>query len=339
MTTKIDKEKNDIKAAERLLKKHNYTVIRKGFLKCNICGKIKSVKETNYFSSSSYMFQNATASYKPYNEEEKIQAFVPVCKTCLAGLIDTDKPKNVLNVLRIMDKPYIKSDWDSIVKQYKNKVKDITLLGYYVRNISLNYKGKGFSDSDLYAYTAESLKKDKPKDVKLTKRSKKKSIEEWGNGFTDEVYDFLNSEMLKLTTSFECPDYGMTMIMKDISWINKDIKEAKKANKDISKLVKIRSSLMSDAKMNPISSTGADENEKVTFGTLIQKYENNKPIPQDLDDDMKKYINLYMVGHLGKMQGLDNKMTQDYEKALEEFTINFEDLEAAKEEDEEDDQL
>jgi hypothetical protein len=123
----------------------------------------------------------------------------------------------------------------------------------------------------------------------------------------------------------------MEMIMKDICFINLDIEKIRRekrpnSSKEITSLIKTRSDLMNDANMKPIQSTGADANDQVTFGTLIKKWENERPIPKPLDDEMKRYIDTFMVGHLAKMEGLHNEMTEKYDQAISKYTINFSDI-------------
>lgn len=331
---KVDARK--IKESETLLKLHNYSVMKDGYIKCNMCGKPKNVNSNEYFMSSSPLHSGTEVTYKDSRGNMRKQTFAPICKTCISGIFDIEKKDRVLSALRALDKPFINNDWQGVINSYSGIKNDSAILGYYIKNISLNYKDSVFADSEEWIDTITDSNNSNKKEVILSKREKKESIEDWGEGFSDTLYDYLNSEMLKLTASFECPDYGMKMLMKDICWINKDIKLAKEAGQDISKLIKTRSELMNDAKMKPIQATGADENDKVTFGTLIKKWENEDPVPQPLDDEMKRYIDLYMIGHLGKMQGLNNEMTKKYEQSLDEFTIDFEEVSMISDEDEDD---
>ncbi|NLY47342.1 MAG: hypothetical protein GX053_15380 [Tissierella sp.] len=136
---------------------------------------------------------------------------------------------------------------------------------------------------------------------------------------------------MKLMSSFECPDYGMEMIMRDICFINLDIDRLRRekkgnANSEITKLINTRSNLMNDAKMKPIQATGAEANDQITLGTLIKKWENEEPIPPTLDDEMKRYIDTFMIGHLAKMEGLNNELVKKYEEAISEYTIDMKEV-------------
>lgn len=153
-------------------------------------------------------------------------------------------------------------------------------------------------------------------------------IKYWGNGRDIWEYKFLENEIIRLKTDFECSDYGMEMIMKDICFINLDIERIRWGldKGDISKLIKSRSDLMNDGNLKPVQATGADKNEKVSLGVFIKKWENEKPISKTLDDEMKRYIDTYMVGHLAKMEGLNNEAVKMYEEAIKDYTIDFTEL-------------
>lgn len=159
-------------------------------------------------------------------------------------------------------------------------------------------------------------------------------ISYWGKSKEPWEYEFLDNEMTKITASFECPDYGMEMIMRDICFINLNIERIRLGldKGDITKLIETRSKLMNDAKMKPIQATGAESNEQVTFGTLIKKWETEKPIPVTLDDEMKKYIDTYMIGHLAKMQGFNCELVAKYERAIKEYTIDFNEIDSEDDE-------
>ena len=152
-----------------------------------------------------------------------------------------------------------------------------------------------------------------------------KIVKYWGKNKEVWEYEFLEEQMFKLKTDFECPDYGMEMIMKDICFINLNIERIRqnRDNGDITKLIESRSKLMNDGNLKPVQATGVDKNEKMSLGVFIKKWENEKPITKTLDDEMKRYIDTFMVGHLAKMEGLNNEAVRKYEEAIKEYTIDF----------------
>lgn len=157
----------------------------------------------------------------------------------------------------------------------------------------------------------------------------KEMLAYWGKGKEKWEYNILENELFNLKTDFECSDYGMSMIMKDIAFINLEIENIRLgiSKSDLSKMIELRSKLMNDANLKPVQSTGADRNEKVSFGTLIKKWENERPIKKHIDDEMKKYIDTYFIGHLAKMEGLRNSTVSKYEEAMKEYTVDINETE------------
>lgn len=248
---------------------------------------------------------------------------VHICKDCIKeycykenGEIDLKRFKKILQVL---DMPFIQKDFDSSVSD-KNDT-----FGTYYKNIALNHLGKSYEDGDNEEFLNT---------INDAIRTEKELIGFWGRGLEDEEYTFLEDELFKLKTDFECTDYGMEMILKDISFTNLQIYKDRIANKDVQKLIKTRSELMNDGNLKPIQSTGADKNEKVSFGVFAKKYENERPAPTRVDDEMKKYMEIFIPGHLAKMEGLNNETVERYEEELSKYTINFEDIFGTEIEDE-----
>ncbi len=154
-------------------------------------------------------------------------------------------------------------------------------------------------------------------------------VKHWGKGKDDLDYEFLEDQMYKIKSSFECPDYGMEMIMKDICFINLDIEtirqEGKDVKGDINKLIETRSKLMNDAKMKPIQATGAEANDQITFGMLIKKLENERPTDEPLDewkdpDNFEKWHKIF-VGHLADMNDIENDVTKEYREIIKPYTV------------------
>jgi hypothetical protein len=252
-----------------------------------------------------------------------------VCKDCFWNFVGDDLNK-LIQALRMIDKPFIMSLYISSQEESEKSEKNTHPTRTYMKNVSMpQYKNFTWDDSDFEEH--KKITSVSHSNLDTFEEFDEEVIRYWGNGYEDWEIDFLESEKIKLMTSFECPDYGMEMIMKDICFINLDIEKIRRekrpnSSKEITSLIKTRSDLMNDANMKPIQSTGADANDQVTFGTLIKKWENERPIPKPLDDEMKRYIDTFMVGHLAKMEGLHNEMTEKYDQAISKYTINFSDI-------------
>ena len=63
-----------------------------------------------------------------------------------------------------------------------------------------------------------------------------------------------------------------------------------------------------------------------TFGTLIDKWENTRPIPKidpELEDVDKigLYLDVFFKGHLAKMMGMKNGLSRLYDKFIKKYTV------------------
>lgn len=286
---------------------------------CTGCGEPKALSE--FYASSS-----------PFH---KFFGKLSICKECFWNYIGVDNEEFDLNklvdALRMIDKPFIMDLLEPTLQEAERDNKAIGKI--YMKNIAMpQYKGLTWNDSQFDGFKKQPdniLREHKEfDDEDFTINDEMRRY--WGRNLEDWEIDYLESERVKLMTSFECPDYGMEMIMKEICYINLEIltlrqnrENSSKDQKTITNLIDTRSKLMNDANMKPIQSTGAEASDQVTFGTLIKKWENERPVPKPLDDEMKEYIDTYMIGHLAKMEGLHNEMTEKYEKELSKYTIDL----------------
>jgi hypothetical protein len=294
-------------------------------LYCRKCTQIK--KFVNFYEATSFLDTNGKMS---------------ICKDCCNDIYNyfykqyNYIEKALYETCRILDVSYsieaMNSTLSHIEKLKQNNNKHDKVFGYYKSKISSMTKINGradlsFANSDNFENNNSSNKTDiefKDENFIITSDI----VKFWGKGKETWEYEFLDEEMYKIKSSFECPDYGMEMLMRDICFINLDIEKNRQgiSKNDVDKLMKTRGTLMNDAKMKPIQASGAEANEQVSFGTLIKKLENERPIPQKLGDEMKKYIDTFMSGHLAKMLGLNCDLVDKYEESLKEYTIDFEEL-------------
>ena len=69
------------------------------------------------------------------------------------------------------------------------------------------------------------------------------------------------------------------------------------------------------------------EKDLETVSTLIQKYEETRPLP-DIDPELSDvdkiglYIDAFYRGHASKMLGLKNRFSNIYEKVMSKYAVN-----------------
>jgi hypothetical protein len=216
------------------------------------------------------------------------------------------------------------------------------VVGYYFSKIkTTSFKnGKSatgkFADSDRFKFDSDMINIPEEKEYNETEEDRLKRLKtKWSGNYDLWEYNFLEEEMTSLLNSYEINDYGMFAIAKDICMLQLMILKERNNGGNAISLIEARQKLFTNAKLNPVQSSGIDENDIVSFGTLIKRMENERPIPKALDSGIKTYIDTFMIGHLARMEGISNTLTEKMDKELEDYTINFDEVNIKEDNDEE----
>lgn len=94
------------------------------------------------------------------------------------------------------------------------------------------------------------------------------------------------------------------------------------------------------ASINILPRQNADNglDSSLTFGQLIEQWENNKPIP-DPDPEFSdvnhiaKYIKTWFKGSLARSLGIDNGYSKEYDDELQKYSVKKQDYSADDESD------
>jgi len=192
----------------------------------------------------------------------------------------------------------------------------------------LTYSGEGGKQ-----LTKQDLK-DKPTPKKTTNKKKiDKNIDEeliirWGRGYSLEEYEFLDNEYTKWVMGYECDSPAQEVLFEEIAKTQLDIRKAREDEKPVDKLVKSLQDLLGSSNVKPVQESGANSLEQASFGVLIKKWENERPIPKPLPefedvDNIRKYITVWFLGHLSKMLDINNSYSDAYEKEMLKYTVNL----------------
>lgn len=290
--------------------------------KCTCCGKGFTTQNTNFQKSNDVLFQ-ANDGYLPW------------CKEC------TDKYTNIMTALYSNNEEMAMRDfchragWNydltalcASMETYSGH-RDRSRISHYAAKKNLNCGGrKTYFDSIKFEYVnRKSEVIETLEDVKDAKKAKLKSVKFFGTGFEDDDYQYLEDEYLDWTTRHECATKAQEEIFKQICYAQLDILKAKKKNLATKDLTRTLQDLLDTANLKPKQTkdnTLADQN---TFGTLIRKWENEKPIPEPEEewkdvDGIAKYITIYFLGHLCKMMGIKNSYARMYEQEMDKYKVD-----------------
>lgn len=280
-----------------------------GKIKCLKCNKEKAPNTSNFYMNTNPLFSS-----------EKLE----ICKDCINEFIgDKDSAgytDRVKLVLALMDKPFLKDLWEQRDSEWSKYIPQLSSFN--------QYKGLTFADSVFTDTSNTNLDIDGTQKVELTQEDLEELVRFWGKGYSLEDYEFLQMEYEKLLNSYQCDTYAMEMLFQEAAQTRLTIKKKREINQSVDKELKTLQDILGSANIKPVQESGANAAEQETFGTLIKKYENERPIPEPDEewkdvDGISHYIKTWFFGHLTKMLGIKNEYTQEYENELKKFTVEM----------------
>ncbi|MCA1021635.1 hypothetical protein [Halobacillus litoralis] len=269
-------------------------------------------------------------SYNKWHSDGKL----PYCKKCLKDNLDEDNYISIIETLRVVDKPYFPEVWS------KAKADKKDTLGKYFTMINFNnHKYDTYADSifdtenkQVFRDNAEEAREQKGftpddiEDVEFTKEEMEYLLDFWGKGYETYEYEFLQKEFEKFTSAYEADSPAMEILFQEASHMRLTIKRKRENNESVDKELKTLQDLLGSANIKPNQETGANASEQASFGVLLKKYENERPTPdpdpewEDVDG-IKKYFNVWFLGHLCKMMGIQNEYAHKYEEEINKYTV------------------
>lgn len=266
---------------------------------------------------------------------------IPYCSKCLdrfyqnylkkyedLGYPDPER-KAVERICMILDIYYCDKIFDNALKE-SSRI-DATLISSYFKQVKLyQYRKKNYDttinekflamrngDTSMSVYTQQDVKQSD--DIQS-------AIKLFGSGFSNEDYLFLYEQYCDWTTRHECETKAQEEVFKRICFKQLEILKATRRGEDTKDLDTTFQKLLETAKLQPKQSRGETTAEVQTFGTLIDKWENTRPIPE-IDEDLRDvdkiglYLDVFFKGHLAKMMGLKNGFSNLYTKFMKKYTV------------------
>lgn len=226
---------------------------------------------------------------------------------------------------------YYKDDiFDKAVKDSKTKP-EATLFALYLKQVKLyQYRSKNYDTTihDKYREMKDgnaSMSVYTEREVQQSEDIKE-AIKLFGSGFSDDDYIFLHEQYTDWTTRHECETKSQEEVFKQICFTQLELLKATRAKQDTKDLNATFLKQLEAAKLQPKQNKGETVSEMQTFGTLIDKWENTRPIPE-IDEDLQdvdkigKYINIFFKGHLSKMMGIKNAFCKTYDDFMYKYSV------------------
>ena len=290
---------------------------------CLYCGK--ELNSANYYNSNSEF----------YSRTGKI----PFCKHCIEKFYkqyskkytedgcQTPEKKAIKRLCMFFDIYYKDDICDSALKKIEDGDIIISPIGQYMKTIQLIQYNK---NKETYENT---IIKEEEDNISLisSDESKNYKVDEYtknffGNGFKNDDYRFLKKEYDDWVARHECKTKAQEEVFKRLCFKQLEILKATQKGEDTKDLDATFQKLLDTAKLQPKQNSGDTTADNQTFGTLIDKWENTRPLPE-IDNELKDvdkigwYIDVFFRGHLAKMMGLKNGLSNLYTKFINKYTV------------------
>ena len=277
-----------------------------------------------------------------YTDEDNESGYFYICKQCVQMMVEQrktsrDEPNetkdSVQFVLRLMNRPYIDDLYESCVKSAIDATKEKTRFSPFAQYIPMiktlhQYKDLRWDDS---VFGVDQMAKGST--VNITDQAKEsvkkldKARKRFGNLSNDDLL-FLENEYEDWVGRYECQTKAQEEIFERICFNKLDAARARKEGKPTRDIDKSLQDLLATQNIQPRQNAGSMDAmaDAQTFGTLIQKWENTRPIPE-VDEDLKDvdkiglYIDAFYRGHMSKMLNIPNRFSHIYEKVMDKYTV------------------
>lgn len=297
-------------------------------LTCSRCGRQIDIID---------LYKTTSPFYDTYKK-------IPFCKDCLDDLYqeyydkyskqgyNMPERKAVERICMALDIYFKESLFQTAMSQYE-KTPETPLIMLYIRTarVGRNYQ-RTYDDTikDRFEVSKEekeikSIYDEDDEDFDIRVKEGQKIF---GQGYERSDYIFLYDQYSDWTARHECGTKSQEELFKNICLTQLSLNKAQKTNNvsEIKQLNDAYIKLLDSAKLQPKQNAGDTTADNQTLGTLIDKWENTRPIPE-VDEELKdvdkigKYISVFFFGHLCKMIGVDNDYANEYEEYMKTYTV------------------
>lgn len=294
----------------------------KAKITCFYCGK--EYVDTNFYNSNSEFYNNIGK--------------IPHCKQCIEKFYQqyfekytnegclTPEKKAVQRLCMVFDIYYSDDVYNAAINSATKREMNISPMGAYMKMIQLQqYKNKSYENT-IYEAEQENFAMASISEISGETTVDQKTIDFFGSGFTDEDYKFLKREYGDWTARHECNTKAQEEVIKDICFNRLQNLKALRRGEDTKDITASFQKMLDAGKLQPKQNAGDTTADNQTFGTLIDKWENERPVPE-IDEELKDvdkiglYIDVFFKGHLAKMMGLKNGLSNLYAKFMKKYTV------------------
>ena len=282
--------------------------------------------ETNYYNSNSGFYSNIGK--------------IPYCKQCIEKFYQqyyekytnegclTPEKKAVQRLCMVFDIYYRDDVFVSSMNKIKTSGMNISPMAQYMKQIQLQQynRYKETYENTITEAEQENFAMASISEISGETTVDQKTIDFFGSGFIDEDYKYLDREYKDWTARHECNTKAQEEVIKDICFNRLQNLKALRKGEDTKDITASFQKMLDAGKLQPKQNAGDATADNQTFGTLIDKWENERPLPE-IDEELKDvdkiawYIDVFFRGHLSKMMGIKNAFSNLYTKFMKKYTV------------------
>lgn len=299
--------------------------------KCACCGKEYTTQKGNFLASKSIL-------YKGNN------GYITICRECaeryylqLIGYYSGNEEHALERCCQLFDW-YYHEDISAMVKG-KVGLNSASALAQYASKMNIaNFASKGTTYLDTVRDRAEREKTIDAEDVRQVEETAEESanidnvpvdtIKFFGYGYTSEEYEYLAEQYGDWCARYECKTKAQEELFKSLCVAQVNVQRAQKRGntKEVNEAMKMFQDLLGAANIKPNQINDYALADQNTFGTLIKKWENERPISEPAEewkdvDGIYKYVDTYFLGHLCNLVHVKNDREEAYRREMEKYTV------------------
>lgn len=250
-----------------------------------------------------------------------------VCKNCLDDLYEKyyrPKCESDEEAVRVLCQKFDIYYNPSIVQMMKEGARPNKHFSFYVQKTSLQQYANKTYDTTIQEEKELSANVDKIEDIERNEVDEN-TVKFWGFGFNAEDYEYLDERYVAWSTCYNINSEAMSSIFKNICVIELQILKGIQNGEKVDALYRQMNDFMNSAGVQPKQSSENTLSDSASFGVLIKRWEDEKPIPepepewQDVDGIIR-YIGVWFFGHLCAMFHFKNKWSDLYEREIKKYS-------------------
>ena len=259
------------------------------------------------------------------------------CKACILDMctdydkktgIRTDNREKTIDTFRKLDWKFVENDYKSQLQSLSEstgeKIRSTAVQQLIVMVRSLpQYRGKTFANSE---FDVTDLENNTEENTKIVQKTLKAAKKRFGSSYSNEDLMFLENEYQDWVTRYECNTKAQEAIFERLAFKKWEINKATREGKPTKDLDKTYTELLTTANVTPKQNVGNAFAESLTFGQLIEKWENEKPIPEPDPEfadvnNIGKFIRVWFKGALMRALNLDGGYNEEYDEYVKQYSV------------------